>query len=69
VVVVVCEPDATVASYTDLADTGEQGGETEAVQARCPERAMAFKRFPRCVPVSPLPLLYPAVLRCESFSE
>jgi hypothetical protein len=55
VVVVVCEPDATVASYTDLADTGEQGGETEAVQARCPERAMAFKRFSRCVPVSPLP--------------
>lgn len=47
VVVVVCGPNAIMASYIDLADIGEQDGEIEVVRARCLTRAMAFKRFSR----------------------
>jgi hypothetical protein len=52
-VVVVCGPDAIMASYTDLANIGEQDGEIEVVQARCLERAMALKRFSRYVVETP----------------
>jgi hypothetical protein len=53
VAVVVCGPDAIMASYTNLVDIGEQDGEIEVVQARCLERAMVFKRYSRYVVETP----------------
>jgi hypothetical protein len=47
VVIVVCGPNAIMASYTDLVDIGEQDGEIEVVQARCLERTMVLKGYSR----------------------